>query len=90
VSIPADHGAGGTISGLAFDNAGLIAVRPGGTSLSTAYGVAYFSPNGLAWQYAGTIGAVGGWSPAVVKGTNDGFVVAGQTATARQQFVVLP
>jgi serine/threonine protein kinase len=88
VSIPVSNGAGDTISGLAFDNAGLIAVRPsGGTSPSTAFGVAYFSPNGLAWQYAGTIdaaaGATGslGWSPGVVKGTDYGFVVAGQTAT---------
>ena len=58
VNIPVSNGAADTISGLAFDNAGLIAVRPGGgTSPSTAFGVAYFSPNGLAWQYAGTIGA---------------------------------
>ena len=71
VSIPVSNGAGGTISGLAFDNAGLIAVRPsGGTSPSTAFGVAYFSPNGLAWQYAGTINAAPGWSPSVVKGTD--------------------
>ena len=64
VSIPVSNGADDTISGLAFDNAGLIAVRPGGgTSPSTAFGVAYFSPNGLAWQYAGTIDAAAGWSP---------------------------
>src|SRR5271157_29015 len=82
VSIPVSNGAVDTISGLAFDNAGLIAVRPGGgTSPSTAFGVAYFSPNGLTWQYAGTIDAAAGWSPGVVKGTDDGFVVDGQTAT---------
>jgi len=81
VSIPVSNGAAATISGLAFDNAGLIAVRPGGgTSPSTAFGVAYFSPNGLVWQYAGTIDAAAGWSPGVVKGTDDGFVVDGQTA----------
>ena len=81
VSIPVSNGTGDTISGLAFDNAGLIAVRPsGGTSPSTAFGVAYFSPNGLTWQYAGTINAAPGWSPGVVKGTDDGFVVDGQTA----------
>ena len=86
VSIPVSNGAADTISGLAFDNAGLIAVRPGGgTSPSTAFGVAYFSQNGLAWQYAGTIDAAAGWSPGVVKGTDDGFVVDGQTATG--QFV---
>ncbi len=84
VSIPVSNGADATISGLAFDNAGLIAVRPGGgPSLSTAFGVAYFSPNGLAWQYAGTIDAAAGWSPGVVKGTDDGFVVDGRTATGR-------
>jgi hypothetical protein len=83
VSIPVSNGAGDTISGLAFDSAGLIAVRPGGISAGTAFGVAYFSPNGLAWQYSGTIDAAGGWSPGVVKGTDDGFVVAGQTATGQ-------
>ncbi len=81
LSIPVSNGAGGTISGLAFDADGLIAVRPGGASPGAAYGVAYFSPNGLAWRYAGTIGAAAGWSPGVVKGTDEGFVVAGQTAT---------
>jgi serine/threonine protein kinase len=80
--IPVSNGAGATISGLAFDNAGLIAVRPGGgTSPGTAFGVAYFSQNGLAWQYAGTINTAPGWSPGVVKGSDDGFVVDGQTAT---------
>ncbi len=70
VSIPVSNGAGDTISGLAFDNAGLIAVRPsGGTSPGTAFGVAYFSPNGLTWRYAGTINAAPGWSHGVVKGT---------------------
>jgi Protein kinase domain len=84
VSIPVSNGAADTISGLAFDNAGLIAVRPSaGTSASTAFGAAYFSPNGLAWQYAGTINSAAGWSPGVVKGTDDGFVVDGQTATGQ-------
>ena len=84
VSIPVSNGAMDQMSGVAFDNAGLIAVRPGGgTSPSTASGVAYFSPNGLAWQYAGTINATAGWSPRVVKGSEDGFVVDGQTATGR-------
>ena len=79
LSIPVSNGAGDTISGVASDGAGLIAVRPGGTA-GAASGVAYFSPNGLAWRYAGTINAVAGWSPGVVKGTEDGFVAAGPTA----------
>ena len=83
MSIPVSNGADTTISGLAFDDAGLIAVRPGAVPPSAAFGVAYFSPNGLAWQYAGTIDAAAGWSPRVVKGTDDGFVVAGQTATGQ-------
>ena len=90
VTIPVSNGASDTISGLAFDNAGLIAIRPGGgTSPGTEFGVAYFSPNGLAWQYAGTIGAAAGatgssgWQPVVVKGSDYGFVVVGQTATRR-------
>ncbi len=83
VSIPVSNGAGDTISGLAFDREGLIAVRPGGISPSTATGVAYFSPNGLAWQYSGTVNAAAGWTPGVVKGSDDGFVVAGQTAAGQ-------
>ena len=90
VYIPVSNGAGDTISGLAWDDAGLIAIRPGGgTSPSTAFGVAYFSPNGLAWRYAGTIGTAAGatgssgWRPGVVKGSDYGFVVVGQTATGR-------
>ncbi len=83
VNIPVSNGAGDTISGLAFDREGLIAVRPGGTSPGTATGVAYFSPNGLAWQYSGTVNAVPGWTPGVVKGSDDGFVVAGQTAAGQ-------
>jgi hypothetical protein len=83
VSIPVSNGAGNTISGLASDRAGLIAVRPGGTA-GAASGQAYFSPNGVAWQYAGTINRAAGsegWSPGVVKGADDGFVVTGQTTS---------
>jgi len=83
VRVPVSNGAGDTISGLAFDRAGLIAVRPGGTSAGSASGVSYFSPNGRDWQYSGTIGAAAGWRPGVVKGSGDGFVVAGQTATGQ-------
>jgi hypothetical protein len=80
VNIPVSNGAGDTISGLAFDREGLIAVRPGGISPGTATGVAYFSPNGLTWQYSGTVNATPGWTPGVVKGSDDGIVVAGHTA----------
>jgi hypothetical protein len=55
-------------------------VRAGVAANGAPDGVAYFSPNGQAWQYAGTIGAAGGWSPGVVKGSDDGFVVTGTTA----------
>ena len=57
VPIPADHGAGTSISGLGFDGSGLIAVRPGQASSGGPDGVAYFSTNGQNWQYAGTIDA---------------------------------
>jgi Protein kinase domain len=83
VTIPADHGAGNSISGLGSDGSGFIAVRPGQATSGGAGGVAYFSPNGQAWQYAGTIDATGGWSPNVVKGSANGFVVTG-TASAGQ------
>jgi serine/threonine protein kinase len=83
VTVPVDHGAQNKISGVSFAGSGLIAVRPGLTASGAPDGVAYFSPNGQAWQYAGTIDAAGGWSPVVVKGSNYGFVVTG-TTQARQ------
>jgi hypothetical protein len=73
VTIPADHGAGTSMSGLGSDGSGLIAVRPGQAAPGGADGVAYFSPNGQGWQYAGTIDTAGGWSPSVVKGSPNGF-----------------
>jgi hypothetical protein len=45
--------------------------------------VAYFSPNGQGWQFAGLIDPAGGWTPGVVKGSAYGFVVVG-TTTASQ------
>ena len=86
VTIPADHGAGTTISGLGFDGSGLLAVRPGRTASGAADGIAYFSPNGQAWQYSATIDAdpgTGGWSPRVVKGSDYGFVVTGTSASGQ-------
>ena len=80
VSVPADHGASSVISGLAFDGSGLIAVRPGRSASGADDGVSYFSPNGRSWQYAGIINPASGWSPAVVKGSDAGFVVTGQAA----------
>jgi hypothetical protein len=83
VTIPADHGAGTAITGLGFDGAGLIAVRPGRTASGAADGIAYFSPNGQAWQYSATIDPVGGWSPGLVKGSDYGFVVTGTSASGQ-------
>ena len=86
VTIPADHGAGTAISGLGFDGSGLIAVRPGRTASGAADGIAYFSPNGQAWQYAATIDpdpTTGGWTPGVVKGSDYGFVVTGASASGQ-------
>jgi hypothetical protein len=83
VTVPADHGAGTSLVGLAFDSSGLLAVRPGLSTSGTNEGISYFSPNGRDWQYSGTIGAdprAGGWTPSVVKGSDDGFVVTGTTA----------
>ena len=80
MTVPVDHGAQTSISGVSFDGSGLVAVRPGRTATGTADGVAYFSPDGQSWQYAGTIDAAGGWSPDVVKGSDYGFVVTGHTS----------
>jgi hypothetical protein len=85
VTVPVDHGAQDRISGVSFDGSGLIAVRPGQTASGAHDGVAYFSPNGLTWQYAGTIDSAGGWTPGVVKGSNYGFVVTG--LTSKNQYV---
>jgi hypothetical protein len=79
VTVPVDHGASPAISGLAFDGAGLIAVRPGQSASGADDALAYFSPNGLSWQLAATIDPSGGFDPGVVKGSNAGFVVTGQT-----------
>ncbi len=84
VTVPVDHGARNSISGVSFDSAGLIVVRSGKTASGAGDGVAYFSPDGRRWQYAGTIDAAGGWSPGAVKGSDYGFVVTGQT---RNQYV---
>jgi len=80
VTVPLDHGAQNSISGVSFDGSGLIAVRPGLTASGAPDGVAYFSRDGQAWQYAGTIDAAGGWSPDVVKGSDYGFVVTGHAS----------
>ena len=76
VTVPVDHGAQDTISGLASDGSGLITVRPG----TAGDGIAYFSPNGRTWQYAATLGAARGFRDMVVKGSGYGFVVTGTDA----------
>jgi hypothetical protein len=76
VTVPAGHGAGDGITGLAANHTGLIAVRPG----TAGDGVAYFSPNGRSWQYSATLGAARGFTPQVVKGSAYGFVVTGTDA----------
>jgi hypothetical protein len=74
VTIPAGHGASGTIAGIASDAGGLFAVRDG----AAGDAITYFSQNGTSWHYAGTIGAASGLRPRVVKGNGYGLVVAGQ------------
>jgi hypothetical protein len=81
VTVPAGHGASDGICGLSFDGSGLIAVRPGTGASGAPGGVAYFSPNGQAWRFAGLIDPAGGWSPQVVKGSDYGFVVVGKTSS---------
>ena len=79
VTVPVDHGAQTSISGVSFD--GVRAHRGPARHAPRAAprdGVAYFSPDGRTWQYAGTIDAAGGWSPDGVKGSDYGFVVTGQ------------
>jgi serine/threonine-protein kinase len=81
VTVPGDHDASDRIIGVSSDGSGLIAVRPGTGASGAPDGVAYFSPNGQVWQFAGLIDPAGGWSPAtVVKGSDYGFVVVGTRA----------
>jgi Protein kinase domain len=81
VTVPVDHGAQSQISGVSFDGSGLIAIRPGTTANGAPDAVAYFSPNGQTWTYAGTIDPSGGFEPIVVKGGDDGFVVTGKVVS---------
>jgi hypothetical protein len=81
VTVPVDHGAQGSITGVSFDGSGLVVVRPGRTPGGADDGVAYFSPDGQTWHYAATIDAAGGWTPDVVKGSDYGFVVTGHTTS---------
>jgi hypothetical protein len=83
VTVPVNHGASDDIKGLSFDGSGLLAVRPGTAASGAPDGVAYFSPNGQGWQFAGLIDPAGGWTPGVVKGSAYGLVVVG-TTTASQ------
>ncbi len=80
VGVPADHGATSAVTGLAADGSGLLVVRIGATA-GHPDGVAYFSPNGRTWQYAGTMDTTGGWTPHLVKGSDDGFAVIGSTGS---------
>jgi serine/threonine protein kinase len=80
VTVPVNHGASDDISGLSFDGTGLLAVRPGTVASGAHDGVAYRSPNGQGWQFAGLIDPAGGWTPGVVKGSAYGFVVTGTSA----------
>jgi hypothetical protein len=77
LTVPVDHGARNAISGVSFDGSGLVLVRPGTAANGASDGVAYFSPDGRTWRYAGTIDPAGGWSPDGVKGSDYGFVVTG-------------
>jgi hypothetical protein len=79
VTVPVDHGARNSVSGVSFDKAGLVLVRPGTAASGADDGVAYFSADGRTWRYAGTIDPAGGWSPDAVKGSDYGFVVTGHT-----------
>jgi serine/threonine protein kinase len=83
VTVPAGDGASDGVSGLSFDDSGLIVVRPGTGASGAPGGVAYFSPNGQAWQFAGLIDPTGGWKPALVKGSDYGIVVVGPTASGQ-------
>jgi serine/threonine-protein kinase len=88
VTVPVNHGARDRIDGLSSDGSGLIAVRPGTDAPGAPGAVAYFSPNGQVWQFAGLIDPAGDWSPrTVVKGSDYGFVVVGTRASQNVAYV---
>lgn len=73
VTVPVTGGGQNTISGLAADGAGLIAIRPG----DAGGAIAYFSANGRTWHYAASLGAAGDFRPSTVRGSANGFAVTG-------------
>ena len=83
VTVPVDHGASTSITGLAFDGSGLIAVRPGRTAGSgTGDGVACFSRTDRP-RVRGHHRGSRRMTPSLVKGSDYGFVVAGTSAAGR-------
>ena len=88
VPVPVGHGAAAGISGLSSDGSDLIAVRPGTGAPGVPGGVVYFSTNGQVWHFAGVIDPAGGWTPAVVKGSDYGFVVVGATTAGQNMAYV--
>ena len=79
VNVPVDHGVQNRDQRRVVRRSRAILVRPGLTASGAHDGAAYFSPDGRAWQYAGTMAAAGGWTPGVVKGSDYGIVVTGRT-----------
>ena len=71
----------GVIAGVAWNGNGFLAVRDD---------KALFSPNGITWHSAGTIGGSGGLRPQVVKGGSDGFVVPARTAPVSSSHTSAP
>jgi len=80
-AVPVSNGAGNLVDGIGASATGFVAVRPGASGRSGPGAVAYVSADGAAWTYAATITAPsGGLQVSVVKGSSNGFAVAGQTA----------
>ena len=83
---PPGPGARPQVAGAAAVSGGFVLLRPATVARRPAVDV-YFSPNGLAWTFAATLGAAPGFIAGTVNGGPDGAVVTGQAGTALTAFV---
>ena len=83
---PPGPGAQPQVAGVAAAGGGFVLLRPATVAKRPAVDV-YFSPNGLAWTFAATLGAAPGFTAGTANGGPDGAVVTGQAGKTLTAFV---
>jgi hypothetical protein len=71
------------VAGLAAVNGGFVLLRPATVAKRPAVD-AFFSPNGVAWNFQSTLSAAAGFTAGMVNGGPAGAAVTGQAGTAGQ------